>query len=81
MAIKQAPSADYPIILVPEDSHAFRDNQSAKRELKRQWAAQRPAERVGYFIARVESFVEPDYEVDAHEEPVLQPAKPADGTR
>jgi hypothetical protein len=68
MAIKAEPSGNYPIILVPEDSRAFPDHRSAIRELRKQWAAQAPADRTGYFIARVESFVEPDYEVAHHEE-------------
>jgi hypothetical protein len=67
MAIKATPSADYPFILVPEDSLAFRDHPSAIRELTKQWAAQQPANRIGYFIARVESYVEADYEVEATE--------------
>ena len=70
MAIKATPSGDYPIILVPEDSLAFRDHPSAIRELKKQWAAQQPAQRVGYFIAKVESYVEADYQVQANETPV-----------
>jgi hypothetical protein len=70
MAIKAEPSGNYPFILVPEDSRAFHDHASAIRELKKHWAAQNPAQRIGYFIARVETFVEPDYEVEAHEEPV-----------
>jgi hypothetical protein len=70
MAIKATPSEDYPIILVPEDSTAYRDHASAIRELKRIWAAQAPADRVGYFIARVKSYVEADYEVDAYETPI-----------
>ena len=76
MAIKTEPSGNYPFILVPEDSRAFPDHPSAIRELRKRWAAQEPAERIGYFIARVESFVEPDYEVGAHVEPVPVLAPP-----
>jgi hypothetical protein len=70
MAMKATPSDEFPFVLVPEDTPAFRDRRSAIRELKKTWAAERAADRVGYFIARVESFVEADYEVQANETPI-----------
>jgi hypothetical protein len=70
MSIHRTPSREYPFVLVGEDAPAFRDHRSAVRELKRRWAAQEPADRVGHFVARVETYVEPDYEVEAEETPV-----------
>jgi hypothetical protein len=70
MSIHKTPSGEYSFVLVSEDAHAFRDHRSAVRELKRQWAAQEPADRVGHFVARVATYVEPDYEVEAEETPV-----------
>ena len=61
---KGAPSREYPYVLVPEDQLAFDDPESAVREAKRQWAAQEPAQRIGYFIAMIQAYAEPDYEVD-----------------
>jgi hypothetical protein len=79
MAIKATPSCDYPFVLVPEDQPAFRDHASAKRELKRQWAAQEPADRSGYFLAKVEDFLEPDYGIEVHQEPVCPPSPGGEG--
>ena len=76
MPIKATPSWDYPFVLVSEECPAYRDHASAIRELKKKWAAQEKAERVGYFIARVETYVEPDYEVRACEAPVCPPCPP-----
>jgi len=73
MAIKATPSCEYPFILVPENHPAFRDHASAKRELKRQWAGQEPSDRICYFLAKVEHFVEPDYGIEVHQEPVCPP--------
>jgi uncharacterized membrane protein YgcG len=73
MAIQATPSHDYPIILVSEDTQAFRDHPSAIRELKKRWAAQEPAKRVGYFIAEVKTYVEADYDVKAAETDVIAP--------
>ena len=70
MSIHKTPSREYPFVLVSEDAPAFRDHRSAVRELKRRWAAQEPADRVGHFVAKVETYVEPDYEVEAEETPV-----------
>jgi len=79
MSINATPSGDYPFVLVREDLLAFRDHSSALRELKKQWAAQAPGARVSYFIARVETYVEPDYEVEAHETPVGGGSPPGGG--
>ena len=83
MPITEQPSSEYPFVLIPEDQPAFRDPGSAIRALKKQWAAQTPAERVGYFICRVVGYVEADYEVDAHETPINgeTPARPRRGAR
>jgi hypothetical protein len=70
MAIKATPSDGYLFILVSEDTQAFSDEKSAIRELKKRWAAQHPAERVGYFIGKVEKYVEPDYAVKFSVTPV-----------
>jgi hypothetical protein len=70
MSIHKTASREYPFVLVSEDALAFRDHRSAVRELKRRWAAQEPADRVGHFVARVETYVEPDYGVEAEETPV-----------
>jgi hypothetical protein len=70
MSIQKTPSREYPFVLVSEDALAFSDQRSAIRELKRRWAAQEPADRAGHFVAKVETYVEPDYEVDAEETPV-----------
>jgi hypothetical protein len=70
MPIKATPSRDYPFVLVPEDQQAFRNPRSAIRALKKQWAGQDPANRNSYFIAQVVRYVEADYDVDAHDEPI-----------
>jgi hypothetical protein len=69
------PSCEYPFILVPEDHPAFRDHASAKRYLQKTWAAQEPAERVSYFLAKVQDLCEPDYGIKVHQEPIC----PKDG--
>ena len=79
MSIHKTPSREYPFVLVSEDAPAFRDHRSAVRELKRQWAAQEPADRVGHFVAKVETYVEPDYEVKAEETPVNGDGKDKNG--
>jgi hypothetical protein len=76
MPIKATPSWDYPFVLVSEDWPAHRDHASAIRALKKKWAAEEKAERVGYFIARVETYVEPDYEFQTCETPVCPPCPP-----
>jgi hypothetical protein len=77
-ASRITPSCEYPFVLVPEDHPAFRDHASAKRHLKKEWAAQQPAERVSYFLAKVECLVEPDYEIRVHQEPICpQEEEPA----
>lgn len=70
------PSCEYPFVLVPEDHPAFRDHASAKRYLKKQWAAQQPAQRVSYFLAKVECLVEPDYGIGVHQEPICPQERP-----
>jgi hypothetical protein len=79
MSIHKTASREYPFVLVSEDSLAFRDHPSAVRELKRRWAAQEPADRVGHFVAKVETYVEPDYGVEAKETPVNGDGKDGDG--
>jgi hypothetical protein len=69
---KGTPSKECPYVLVPEDQVAFDDPVSAVREAKRQWAAQEPAQRIGYFIAMIQAYAEPDYEVDAAVTPVWE---------
>jgi hypothetical protein len=59
-------------ILVPEDHPAFRNKKAAIRDAKKRWAAQEPAERIGHFIAKVESYLEPDYEIKFTDTPISQ---------
>jgi hypothetical protein len=66
------PSKEYPYILVPEDHPAFRNKKAAIRDAKKRWAAQEPAERIGHFIAKVESYLEPDYEIKFTDTPISQ---------
>jgi hypothetical protein len=43
-----------------------------RSETQKNWAAQEPAERIGYFIAKVESFIEPDYGIEVAETPISE---------
>jgi hypothetical protein len=61
----EKPSKEYPFVYVGEDHAAFRSKRAAVRDIKRRWAAQDEAERNAYYIARVETFVEPEYDFDA----------------
>jgi hypothetical protein len=70
------PSREYPYVFVPDDFDAFSSKEAAIREAKRRWAAQQPAQRTGFFIAKILSYVEPDYEID-HEETLIDPPKGA----
>jgi hypothetical protein len=66
------PSKDYQYVLIPEDFDAFRSKAAAIRQLKRQWANQEVGQRVGWFIAKVEFYEEPDYEIKSEETPIEQ---------
>ena len=59
------PSKDYQFVLIREDFDAFRSKAAAVKEVKRKWANQEPRERVGWFVAKVETYYEPDYEIKA----------------
>jgi hypothetical protein len=72
------PSKEYPYVLVPEDHPAFRNKKAAIRNAKKNWAAQEPAERIGYFIAKVESFIEPDYGIEVAETPISEIVEPSE---
>jgi hypothetical protein len=61
------PSEDYQYVLIDEDHAAFRDPQAAKREANRRYAAQTPAQRGVWYIAKVTSYVEPDYGLTSKE--------------
>jgi hypothetical protein len=72
------PSNEYRYVLVPEDHPAFRNKKAAIRNAKKNWAAQQPAERIGYFIAKVESFIEPDYGIKVIETPISEVEEPSE---
>jgi hypothetical protein len=64
------PSREYAFVVISEDDTAYRSKEDAERGLKRKWAPQAPGERVGYFIAKIVSYFEPEYDFEVHETPM-----------
>jgi hypothetical protein len=72
MANIGTPSQENPWIVVSEDHPAFRNESAAIRHIKKQWAAQSPAERDRHVLAKIQQFVDPDYDVKVIETPVVE---------
>lgn len=73
------PSEDYQWVLIPDEFDAFRTKEAAVKEAKRRWANQQPGERAGWFTAKIQSYLEPDYEIDVDETPIGGGASPRAG--
>ena len=63
MAIIGTPFAEYPWIVVSENHPAFKDEDAAKRYVKKQWAALTASQRDRFVLAKINKFFDPDYEV------------------
>jgi hypothetical protein len=61
----EKPSQEFPFVYVSEDHLAFRTKKAAVRDIKKRWAAQDEAERKAFYIANVETLVEPEYDFKA----------------
>jgi hypothetical protein len=70
MAITGTPSSENPYIVVPENFPAFKDEDAAKRYIKKNWAAVPAAQRERYVLAKVVEFVDPDYDIKIIETPI-----------
>ena len=66
MAITGTPSSENPYIVVPENFPAFKDEDAAKRYIKKNWAAVPAAQRERYVLAKVD----PDYDIKIIETPI-----------
>ena len=64
-------SREYPFVLIREECDAFSTKAEAIKQAERQWTATHPSHRVAYYIAKAESYIEPEGQVKAIEKTPL----------
>ena len=60
-------SQQYRWVLIREECDAFSTKEEAIKQAKRQWTATHPHHRVPYYVAKAESYIEPEGHVKACE--------------
>jgi hypothetical protein len=64
-------SKEYPCVLIREECDAFSTKKEAIKQAERQWTATHPHHRVPYYVAKAESYIEPEGHVKAIEKTPL----------
>ena len=72
MANTGTPSRENPWIVVSENHPAFKNKKAAIRHVKKEWAAQSAAQRDRHVLAKINEFIDSDYDVKVIETPVVE---------